>query len=72
MKVKTTETKVVYQVWFETSIGPTFSTRHKAVKYLEDQYPDSLTEWIEREEATGYPVIVEIILDGISGVLMDR
>jgi len=46
---------IVYQVWYETSVGATFSTREKALKFLQDQG--------EMGPYEGYPDIEEIVVD---------
>jgi len=48
----------VYEIWYETNVGPILSTYEKAIAYLEqdgekyDPYPSS-----------GYPCIKHIIVD---------
>jgi hypothetical protein len=57
----------VHQVWFETSIGPTFSTKEKAIRWLESD-----GEPYEEHPRDGYPRIVEISVDYTKGWFMDR
>ena len=64
-------TLTVYQIWYETDIGPTFSTEQKAEEYLDESY-GSRDDWVEVLEMTGYPDIREIVLDDTSKSLMDR
>lgn len=58
----------VYQVWFETAIGPTFSSRAKAEKYIiGDDYST-----IEEAAYGGYPAIVTITIDEEDCDFMNR
>jgi len=52
----------VYQIWYETWVGPTFSTREKANEYLTPQ----------ELENSGYPMINELIIDDINSCGGDR
>ena len=47
---------IVHQVWYETSVGPTFSTKEKAIEWLTEDGE----EWNEGED---YPGIEEITVD---------
>jgi len=62
----------VYQVWYETNIGPTFGTRPEAIAFLlkeHNEYEDNPLTMPEFEaevqsgfDGYGYPDIEEIVL----------
>lgn len=72
MKPTKNSMRTVYQVWYETYIGPTFSTRQKAEEWLTKNFYDDEDAWRESLEMTGYPIAVEIVVDDTSKDLMDR
>ena len=47
----------VYQIWWETEVGPIFLTKHGALKFLECKDEEQLKE---KAEGYGYPDIEEI------------
>ena len=57
----------VYQVWFETWVGPIFSSEEKAVAYLEQN-----GEKYDPNDSYGYPDIRELEVDDPEEVWMDR
>lgn len=56
---------IVYQIWYQTSVGPTFSTREKAIEHLAKDEDHS-------GRYAGYPDIEEIIVDDDSLFMRDR
>jgi hypothetical protein len=69
--MKNTE-KVVYQVWFSTFVGPTFSTRAKAEEWLDGEYDNDRDRWVRSWKLNGYPKIRCIVVDDTSNGLIDR
>jgi hypothetical protein len=58
--------KKVYQVWEETSVGPTFASRQEALTYLghdsEESFEDTADGYWDAADGYDYPDIREIIL----------
>lgn len=48
----------VYQIWYETDVGPIFSSREKAIEYL-NKYGDNY----DPKNPYGYPDIREFEVD---------
>lgn len=60
--------KNIFQIWYETNIGPTFSTREKAVNHLDKQ--SGIKEEVEKN-LNDYPNIRQLVLDK-ENVMFDR
>ncbi len=59
----------LYQVWYETNIGPLFASREEAMEYLlaernkyADTWPTMTMAELEKQMERDYPAIEEIIL----------
>jgi len=58
----------IYQIWYETSVGPAFSTKEAAIEYLNDGdgFADGFKPIVLPEigfaQRDGYPEIKEITL----------
>jgi len=49
----------IYQIWNETSVGPTFPSLQEALEYLEFK---SIGEYVKQTKGNGYPDIQEITI----------
>ncbi len=61
----------VYQIWYETNVGATFSTKEKAEAWLDDEDKKYNEDW-RCSGLDGYPYIREITVDDGNALLMDR
>lgn len=56
----------VYQIWWETSIGPTFATKQEAIDHLyEECYDEEEKEQLKKNfesKYPDYPAVQEIVL----------
>ena len=62
----------VYQIWYETAVGKTFSTRKKAVKHIAERTHSLIKEVEEELEKGWYPQIREIEVDNPNQPIWDR